>query len=892
MQRNLFFIVAFLSIIFHPKSVFSQSPQWVVPPLVLDFTPTSIGDPIATSNLPTLFADAGNGVFDDNGNLLFYLVGDQIFDAAGTSLAFIFTNNTASQEPNIVPVPGVSDRWFVIYAEPTTSLQANLFFTEVEHNPTNGQVSIVPGRLNVPFGLGSFGFPNFAVSRLNASNERFLYLVGPSRVQKHIISSTGISNGTVIFSVFTSPNTIFQNNEAELSGDGTKLAWGVSDDFFGEINILTLDANGDFVSNQLLNLPGGTLGVWGLEFSPCGDKLFFSSGTAASPSANDGLNGYDLSTAIPTFFHIPNSGSYTNTHLELAVDGYIYATSNADLAAINPVNNALRTGLLNLSGLAFPLGSRVLPDQIDAERFYEVGDLWIPDGGGDTGHEPDIESVHLWLGRVWNCTDNPSCGSNQPPEYKMFGNNYMRVRVRNRGCVDTEPAQLRLYWTRARIDEDWDEDWLDPALRPQNQINGCAAGGEVTVAAGSVNSQPINVPPIPPGGAVVFTHAWRPPNVTCFPPGSPGQFNNNGDPLVCYLARVESPNDPINNEQFGPIKHNIFMSNNVATRNSYLVDLNPVNIIGPGAHIAVGILSAPHFNLRFAQLDPGVGNFGEHGDIYLQLSEDLWEDWVDGGMSGEGIEVTGEYEVRVTNASFANLVNITYRDGRYYVIRPEFRLAEGTEFGEDQSFSYILDHTDTNHPDGGSAGVYEVRISEECQVDVPSEYMVAEPGACTQIGAPISCDNCEITWVPEYGLSDPHAAVTEACVEETTVYKLTVVNNETGCETSEKVTVYVDEGRRRTEEVTPTDLMVNEVMVSPNPLQDQTTIHYKLAQATTVSIRLFDNMGRVVAQPLNPAQREAGLHAQSIDASTLSAGIYLCEVQLGDSKKIVRLVVQ
>ena len=52
-----------------------------------------------------------------------------------------------------------------------------------------------------------------------------------------------------------------------------------------------------------------------------GDKLFFSAGTAVSPSVNDGLNGYDLSTGTPTFFHIPNSGNYTNTHLELGVDG-------------------------------------------------------------------------------------------------------------------------------------------------------------------------------------------------------------------------------------------------------------------------------------------------------------------------------------------------------------------------------------------------------------------------------------------------------------------------------------------------------------------------------------------------------------------------------------------
>ncbi|MGE5456830.1 MAG: T9SS type A sorting domain-containing protein [Methanococcaceae archaeon] len=77
----------------------------------------------------------------------------------------------------------------------------------------------------------------------------------------------------------------------------------------------------------------------------------------------------------------------------------------------------------------------------------------------------------------------------------------------------------------------------------------------------------------------------------------------------------------------------------------------------------------------------------------------------------------------------------------------------------------------------------------------------------------------------------------------------------------------------------------------PNPFNPVTTIQYELDKAVPVSLKLFDILGREVAD-LVKSEQKPGLHRIGFDASSLSSGIYIYRLVAGsrsESKKCLLL---
>ena len=70
------------------------------------------------------------------------------------------------------------------------------------------------------------------------------------------------------------------------------------------------------------------------------------------------------------------------------------------------------------------------------------------------------------------------------------------------------------------------------------------------------------------------------------------------------------------------------------------------------------------------------------------------------------------------------------------------------------------------------------------------------------------------------------------------------------------------------------------VSAGPNPASDQLTLRYGLTDAASVSIEVFDSVGRRVLKTDEP-QREPGTYENRLDVSSLSAGVYLYRVVVG-----------
>jgi hypothetical protein len=76
----------------------------------------------------------------------------------------------------------------------------------------------------------------------------------------------------------------------------------------------------------------------------------------------------------------------------------------------------------------------------------------------------------------------------------------------------------------------------------------------------------------------------------------------------------------------------------------------------------------------------------------------------------------------------------------------------------------------------------------------------------------------------------------------------------------------------------------------PNPFNPSTTIRFGLPGSAHVSAKLFSLIGQEIATVFEGRQ-EAGVHELTVDASSLSTGVYLCRIQADKAVIVKRVVV-
>ena len=74
----------------------------------------------------------------------------------------------------------------------------------------------------------------------------------------------------------------------------------------------------------------------------------------------------------------------------------------------------------------------------------------------------------------------------------------------------------------------------------------------------------------------------------------------------------------------------------------------------------------------------------------------------------------------------------------------------------------------------------------------------------------------------------------------------------------------------------------------PNPFNPVTMINYQLPKAGSVTIKLFDALGRET-QTLFEGNQPAGSYKVTVDGTNLSSGIYYCRISTADYSKVIKM---
>lgn len=374
----------------------AQAQRWIVPFNVIDFNAagpsvTNLEPPHVIPLLPP--ASAANGVFDSNGNLVFYVISTPSFipsspfpparqpslllilDAQGDLIDSISLEGFNHKDDSInqmavFAVPGACDQFIIVYFLSSPSTQntiVSLRYSVVDV----AQKKLVQRDLELPITCLEPIRPRgaIAVSRLRKDQTRFLYAVACGGVDKFVVEPNGlISSDSTLFHTGTTGGVIsddFLAIQAALSSDGKKLAWSN-----GSERVLVADLDPDSGDNvntmpTIIHVGSATAG---LAFNPGGDLLFLS------PTAQQGgpLSHIDFNATTPKVAPIGNSEGYAGSLLQLAADHRIYAAGDSDLGAIVPTSTPPSFIPAAVPGIVAPAPksvdiARTLPYQINGE---------------------------------------------------------------------------------------------------------------------------------------------------------------------------------------------------------------------------------------------------------------------------------------------------------------------------------------------------------------------------------------------------------------------------------------------------------------------------------------------------------------------------------------------
>lgn len=389
---------------------------WTVTPKKINVQTTST----STSNLPGAPSSyaVSNGTYDQNGNLLFYIVDGTIFSAAGTIVGNLFMTATMGNEIVIVPKPNSCRNFYAIYLNSHVFVGQDLLFTEIDCSGTN-PVVVANGILD-SFS-GNIG--GLAASKPLANGSRWLFVVAYPGVKKYKIASSGITipiDAVILDFAFSAANNVkTEAPELELlEGQTWKLAWG--DVFSNPPQIFKIDLTANtatYIANSFLaKTVTGATGMAGLEFKTPSTALYVSGGNGV----------YDVPLNTTNAVTLLNSSSdYGNSQIERAKNSKFYLVSNSGKFGQVDGNQIIASpaplSAFTVQSQGFFVGA-TLNDQVDADNYnYFFG---IPQVG-ISNYKVNSVSVSASIPpaalEVYNC--NPitltSTYSGAPTQYKI-----------------------------------------------------------------------------------------------------------------------------------------------------------------------------------------------------------------------------------------------------------------------------------------------------------------------------------------------------------------------------------------------------------------------------------------------------------------------------------------
>ncbi len=496
-------------------------------------------------------------------------------------------------------------------------------------------------------------------------------------------------------------------------------------------------------------------------------------------------------------------------------------------------------------------------------------DLAMQNSDLDDFSEPDTDTQIVWNSEdIWvrNEDDGSLTDVHQNPEYHPTDPNYVYVRVTNNSCVTSSGNDgLKLYWAKANTTLYWPQNWngtmfIEDPVTQEDVLMGDEVGT-------------LNIPVLEPGQSKIIEFEWDVPNPQDYiniDQGNPWHF--------CLLARIVSLQDPMTFTETSAITQNVTKNNNIAWKNTTVVDIYPNVQSQIGGVVAVGnpYATIKAFKLQFVKEtnEPGQAIYDE-AEVSVEMDDVLYDAWVRGGKQGQNLASTGlASKKRIATGNNMTLNNILFNPNEIGTVYVKFNfLTSQLTTKKDFTYHAILRDAATNEVIGGETYQVHKRPRPAFDADAGSDETIDRSESVTITAAQIN-EAAVYNWYDPDGNLIYTGTDLTVSPEVTKTYRLEIITDNDGYKDYDEVEVTVNPYKLES--------------LVPNPATSQVTVNYIADEASSAYLMVVS----LVTGISNNYILDVNETNIDLNVSAYASGLYsvalVCDSEIVDSKNLAK----
>ena len=489
-------------------------------------------------------------------------------------------------------------------------------------------------------------------------------------------------------------------------------------------------------------------------------------------------------------------------------------------------------------------------------------DLYIKDNTEDMGFEPNttIQHDNYWSApEIWVRHQKDGIEEHQNPLPAQ--ENYIYVRVWNRGQKKSPKSKVVAFWAKAGTNLQWPDAWIGKML-----IDNYLPAGGLIPNFGSIDE-------IEPQGSSTTVIKWTPIH--------PREYENIANTAIggenlwhfCLLLKIADKND---NPAPCDIRRLIAYNNNIAQKNLTIAKVGSGSSYEGAVSIINNSTNKEAYSLDMIEL-PNVSNgssntlFG-NARVQLRMAPQVLSAWNEGGKKGVNIKSTGHPYIQEIVSQNGSLDNIILKPKDIGLVKLSVNFKTVLPPGSNpEKHTVLLRQKDKT---GKVVGGETFEIIREPRPAIYPQIIKGENGEQVKLSVTGVDEEATYQWFDSNGKMIAEGAEMTCAPTRDETYRVEVTAKKDGYLTSSELLVKAGKGKMK---------------VSPIPVKSELTVSYDLPNGQyELCITGAQNWLNYGKYSIDSTKKEV-----RINVSHLPQGIYIATIterngQIKESVKFIK----
>ena len=490
-------------------------------------------------------------------------------------------------------------------------------------------------------------------------------------------------------------------------------------------------------------------------------------------------------------------------------------------------------------------------------------DLYIKDNTEDMGFEPNttIKEKNFWSApQVWVRHQKDGIEEHQNP---LGGkDNYIYVRVWNRGQKKSPESRVSAFWAKAGTNLQWPEAWTG-----QMMIENIPVGG--TVPSLGI------VPPLEPGQSAKVVIKWPTPNPEDFSIITNEAVGGRNLWHFCLLLMISDRNDSLTYPKLPDIYRHVAYNNNVVQKNVTIVNIGAGSSYEGAVSVINHLKTKEAYSLDVIELPNAINGSSntlfDNARVQLRMAPKILAAWNEGGNKGVKIKSTGNPHIQELISSNGSLDSIKLAPRDIDLVKLSVNFKTVLPFGSNpEKYAILLRQKDKN---GEVIGGETFEIIREPRPVIHPQIIKNENEGKVTLSVTGVDEDAVYQWFDSNGKMIAEGAEMTCTPTRDETYRVEVTAKKDGYLTSDELLVKAGEGKMK---------------ISPVPVKSELTVSYNLPNGQyELCITGAQNWLNYGKYSIDSTKKE-----MRINVSHLPQGIYVATIteRNGQTKESVKFV--